>query len=191
MRARPRPDPLPHGRGSRASSSGTLRPTSLACPARVAFLGGLAFAISGCAVDPDQARLCRSALPAIEGEGSRVEVIRTAGGPEARSLRIDYRTLRDGRTVTRYAICRFSAGTGRAELAGITTDRGQVSGARLYLLNRYYLDTPDGVAGDPGAGDPTAGLPEWPAGVAYGAQQALAGLPGAAITALLADPTRW
>lgn len=154
---------------------------------RAALLGSLALALAGCAViDADAARLCRSALPAIEDEGVRVEVIRTAGGPEARSLRIDYRTLRDGRTVTRYAICRFSAGTGRAKLAGITTDRGQVSGARLYLLNRYYLDTPDGVAGDPGAGDPTAGLPEWPAGVAYGAQQALAGLPGAAITALLA-----
>lgn len=148
---------------------------------------GLALALPGCAVlDADQARLCRSALPAIEDGGGRVEVVRTAGGPEARSLRIDYRTLREGRTVTRYVICRFARGTGRTELAGITTDRGEVSGARLYLLNRYYLDTPDGIAGDPGSGDPNAGLPEWPAGLAYAVQQALAGLPGTAVCALLA-----
>lgn len=148
---------------------------------------GAALALAGCAVlDVDQARLCRSALPAIEDGGGRIEVVRTAGGPEARSLRIDYRTLREGRVVTRYAVCRFAGGTGRTELAGITTDRGEVSGARLYLLNRYYLDTPDGVAGDPGSGDPAAGLPEWPAGLAYAVQQALAGLPGAAICTLLA-----
>ncbi len=190
MRAHPHPNPLPSGRGSRASSPDTsglashLRATR---PARAALVAGLTLALSGCAVvDADQARLCRSALPAVEDEGGRIEVIRTAGGPEARSLRIDYRTLRDGRTVTRYAICRFADGTGRVELSGITTDRGPVSGARLYMLNRYYLDTPEGVAGDPGPGDPTAGLPEWSTGLAYAVQQGLGGLPGAAITALLA-----
>lgn len=115
-------------------------------------------ALAGCApVDRDQARLCRIALPALEAPGTRIVVQRIAaveGG-----VRVAYRaTPPAGETLARFAECRFAPGR-RTEIESVTTDRGQVPGATVYLLRRYYVETPEGIAADPGppepSGDPT------------------------------------
>jgi branched-chain amino acid transport system permease protein len=103
----------------------------------------------GCAyVDEDQARLCRIALPALEPAGSRIAVERAEAAE--RGVRIVYRvTDASGLRREAFAECRFALGRPK-DLEAIRTDRGEVPGATVYLLRRYYVDTPDGVAADPG-----------------------------------------
>ncbi|WP_375461351.1 branched-chain amino acid ABC transporter permease [uncultured Enterovirga sp.] len=141
-------------------------------------------AAAGCAilVDADQARICRVALPAIEPAGTRI-ALRRVRAAEA-GLRIDYDAIpTDGGTLARHATCRFGPAK---DLVGITTDRGEVEGSRIFLLKRYYVDTPEGIAADPGEPPPGANVPEVPAWLAHLLQHLLLGLPAAAIYGLLA-----
>lgn len=102
--------------------------------------------------DPEQARICRRTLPTLVPAGARVTVLREASGPQDRSIRIDFSQDRQGRSpLPRYAVCQFS-GLSRTDLSGLTSDRGPVGGAALYLLKHYYLDTPDAAVAEPGAG---------------------------------------
>lgn len=159
-----------------------LRPSA----AIAAALGlALSFALlGGCAlVDPDQARLCRTALPALEPSGTRIglrHVRRIEHG-----VRITYRAeIGDAPPLDRFMACRFDPGL-PGNLVGITTDRGEVAGATVYFLLHYYVDTQEGLAADPGS-SPGADLPEWPPMVAHAAQLVLVGLPGIAVYGLLA-----
>ncbi|HEX8164353.1 MAG TPA: branched-chain amino acid ABC transporter permease [Beijerinckiaceae bacterium] len=156
-----------------------------------ALLSALALlAACGLAVDAEQARVCRLALPALNPEGGHIVVERTAPWLEAYSIRVDYRVEREGRPpLERYVICRFAAeglSANKADLVGLSTEAGPVAGPTVYLLKRFYIDSPEGVAGDPGPGDRAAGLMEVPRPLAYGLQQVLAGLPRTAIYGLLA-----
>lgn len=110
----------------------------------------LGLALASCTpVDSDQARICRVALPALEPPGTRIAIARTAAVPSG--VRIDYRA---GEPSTRhYATCRFSPAN-RVDLVGVTTDRGELAGATVYLLKRYYVETADGAAADPGRAAP-------------------------------------
>lgn len=116
---------------------------------RAASLGCTAIILASCAhVDGDQARLCRIALPALEPAGSRIAVERAEAAD--RGVRIVYRvTEASGMQREAFAACRFALGRPK-EIEAIRTDRGEVPGATVYLLRRYYIDTPDGVAADPG-----------------------------------------
>jgi branched-subunit amino acid ABC-type transport system permease component len=144
-------------------------------------------AACGIAIDAEQARVCRSALPALNS-GAEITVERVREGPVARSLRIDYVAQRpDHPPLERFAICQFAAeglSPSKAELTGLGTEEGPLSGASLYMLKRYYLDTPEGAAGDPGS-RPNADVAEIPTAVAYWLQQLLVSLPRTAIYALL------
>ncbi len=102
--------------------------------------------------DPEQARICRRALPTLVPAGDRITVLRTGWGPQGRGIRIDFAQERDGRSpLPRYAVCEFS-GLSRTDLSGLASDRGVVGGAALYLLKHYYLDTPDAALAEPAAG---------------------------------------
>jgi branched-subunit amino acid ABC-type transport system permease component len=142
----------------------------------------------GFSTDAEQTRVCRSTLPALN-PGARVTVLKARTGPVARSIRIDYLAeITDRRPVERFAICRFAAeglSPNKADLESVATERGIVSGSNLYLLKRYYIETPEGVAGDPGS-PPDAAVIEVPGQMAYWLQQILSGLPRTAIYALLA-----
>jgi len=154
----------------------------------IAGLAGLfLLAACGLTVDADQARVCRSTLPALNG-GATITVQRIQAGPAARSLTVLYSVeYPDRPPLDRYAICTFAAeglSSRKAELTGLATEEGPVSGASLYLLKHYYLDTPEGVASDPGS-PPQASVVELPAALAYWLQQVLVSLPRTAIYALL------
>ena len=98
--------------------------------------------------DFPQRNLRQAMVPA----GARVTVLREGSGPQERSIRIDFSQEREGRSpLPRYAVCQFS-GLSRTDLSGLTSDRGPVGGAALYLLKHYYLDTPDAAVAEPGAG---------------------------------------
>jgi len=156
---------------------------------RAALLLVLALGACGLSVDAEQARVCRLALPALNESGARITVTRALPGP-AGAVRLDYAAEGGGRRRERSALCRFAASgldPNKAELVGIETESGPVAGSTLYLLKRFYLESPEGVASDPGPGDREAGLPEVPTSVAYALQQTLVGLPRTAIYALLAS----
>ena len=149
-------------------------------------------ALSGCGlqIDAEQARVCRLALPALSSAGARIVVVRTSPGLEPKSLRIDYRVEREsGPSLARHAVCRFAAAglsANKAELIGLTTETGPIAGSTLYLLKRFYIQSPEGVAGDPGPGEAEADLVEVPGPIAYGVQHLLVGAPRMAIYGLLA-----
>jgi branched-chain amino acid transport system permease protein len=145
--------------------------------------------LAGCgpSSDAEQTRICRLALPALN-PGASITVLRVQDGPLPQSLRIDYVAEHPNRPdLDRFVICRFPAeglSPNKAELIGITTELGPLSGASLYLLKRYYIDTPEGVAGDPGS-PPDETVLQIPAATAYSLQQLLVSLPRTSIYALL------
>jgi branched-chain amino acid transport system permease protein len=150
----------------------------------------LVIVLAGCGLstDSEQSRICRSALPALNSDG-RVRVLRIDKGALPRSVQIEYEVERaDRRPLDRTATCQF-AGEGlspdKAVLTGIITERGPLPEPDLYFLKRFYLGTPEGVAGDPGGGL-SAEVVEVPEPVAYSVQQLLVSLPRTAIYALLA-----
>ncbi|WP_336488047.1 hypothetical protein [Methylobacterium nigriterrae] len=106
----------------------------------VGSLTGLAACESS--VQRQRVALCRRSVPALAPGETELRLLRAGSGAEPDSVRVDY-TLGPR---PHWALCRFNAG---AELVGITTDRGRLNGAALYLLKRYYLDTPDAEAADP------------------------------------------
>ena len=166
------------GTASSSRRGSSLRP--LVCLALPVLAG-----IAGCAllVDADQARICRIVLPAIEPAGARIALRRVR--PAEAGVRIDYETDSAGNGASpRHAVCRFGPG---ADLLGITTDRGEVPGPRIFLLKRYYIDTPEGAAADPGPVPPGQDLVVIPAGLAHLLQHVVLGLPGVAIYGLLAS----
>jgi branched-subunit amino acid ABC-type transport system permease component len=138
-------------------------------------------------IDAEQARVCRSALPALN-PGATITVQRVQEGPVPRSVRVDYLAWHQDRPILeRFAICQFAAeglSSNKADLTGIGTEEGPLSGSSLYLLKRFYLDTPEGAAGDPG-GSANADVRDIPLGAAYWLQQLLVSLPRTAIYALL------
>lgn len=109
-------------------------------------------ATSSCArVDPDRARLCRIALVALEPPGSRIAVLRAA--PAEDGVALDYRaTGPDAAATLHAATCRFALGR-REDLVALVRDGRDIPGATVYLLNRYFVDTPEGRSADPG-GEP-------------------------------------
>ena len=141
----------------------------------------------GLSIDSEQTRVCRSTLPALN-PGAVIAVERVRAGPVARSLRVDYIAQYPDRPVLeRFAICQFAAeglSPNKAELTGLGTEEGPLSGASLYMLKRYYLDTPEGAAGDPGSRS-EINVTEIPMAAAYWLQQILVSLPRTAIYALL------
>ena len=150
-----------------------------------------AVALAGCAaaVDPGQARVCRSIIPALNATGAVVEVVRTAplasGG-----VRIEYRVqapLAPSRE--RFIECRFAssslATSERRTVTGVATEGGPLGELRVQLLRRFWLDA-EGSAVDPA---PIVGAERamaLPRGLALVFQHALMALPSAAIYALLA-----
>jgi branched-subunit amino acid ABC-type transport system permease component len=145
-------------------------------------------AACGLSADADQARICRSVAPALHPD-ARVNVLRIEPGVVPRSLRVDYEVVRVDRSpFDRSVQCVFASeglSLGKAELVRVITLEGPLSEASLYFLRRFYLETPEGVIGDPG-GVPDADVVAVPQAVAYSAQQILQSLPRTAIYALLA-----
>ena len=118
-------------------------------------LGLCLLAACGISIDAEQARVCRSALPALNPGAADHRACACGKARAPRSLRVDYVAEQPDRpALERFAVCQFAAeglSPNKAELVGLGTEDGPISGASLYLLKRYYLDTPEGVAGDPGS----------------------------------------
>jgi branched-subunit amino acid ABC-type transport system permease component len=142
-------------------------------------------------VDETRARTCRSIVPAVEAQGAAIRILRTGRGATSDTIRVDYEASRDGMTRQRRLDCRFGpdpAQPDRDILTGVRTWRGEITGASLYFLRRFYLDSRENPPDDPGMIPARpADLPQIPRPLAFLAQVVLSALPGAAILALTAS----
>ncbi len=147
--------------------------------------------LAGCSpvVETDQARLCRMALPALVGAGATLAITGETPDPDGRGLVVAFTAAAPGQASKAHlAACRFrEPGRPREsrDLVGVTLDGETLGEARLFVLVRYWLGTPEGRAADP-APLGNAGAPSWPRPAVYALQMAVDGLPLAAVYALLA-----
>jgi len=150
-----------------------------------------ALALAGCAqlVETDQARLCRMALPALSPRDATIEVSSQHEFPDGRGLRVLYQLGPAAPASTHFADCRFRQ-PGRPlrsdEMVALAIDGQPLSDVNLFFLVRFWLATPEARDADPAPLGEVAALPRLPPAAAYALQQALDGLPLAAIYALLA-----
>lgn len=102
------------------------------------FLAGLAACET--TLRQDRVATCRRALPAVaQGAGVRFQSAGAGQAPDA--VRVDYLEGHRQHRLT----CRFDA----AGLIEVAADGRVLSGPALYMLRRYYLDTPDAAEADP------------------------------------------
>jgi hypothetical protein len=111
-------------------------------------------ALAACAGDPEreQARVCRMTIPPLNPEGAQIAVLR-AGETDENEGRVDYVVEAGGRSRQRWVLCRFAEVPRSAiqpALEALITDEGEVPGASVYLMERFWLNTPDSLAADPG-----------------------------------------
>jgi len=150
-----------------------------------------ALALAGCApaLETDQARLCRMALPALFPE-ARIEIRSQHPDPDGRGLSVAFASQSvNEEPAPHVAECRFrERGRPREsrDLVALTLDGQSLSEAGLYFLIRYWLATPDGQAADPAPLGDVSAAPALPNRLVYALQMGLDGLPLSAIYALLA-----
>ena len=150
-----------------------------------------ALALAGCApaLETDQARLCRMALPALF-PGAQIEIRSQHPDPDGRGLRVAFSSqAANNEPEAHVAECRFrELGRPREsrDLIALTLDGEPLSEARLFVLVRYWLATPEGQAADPAPLGDVSAAPALPSRLAYALQMGLDGLPLSAIYALLA-----
>ncbi len=148
--------------------------------------------LAGCspAIETDQARLCRMALPALMPEDQRISIVSQRPDPDARGLTVAFTAVSAGGELEDHvAACRFrEPGRPResSDLTSLTLDGEPLSDTELFFLVRYWLATPEGRAADPAPLGDLGRTPEVGHRLAYGLQMALDGLPLSAIYALLA-----
>lgn len=112
----------------------------LAAAALVAgFLGGLAALQDR--LQRQRVATCRRALPAVAPQPG-IRLLRAAPGSAPDTVRVDYVEGHHQHWLT----CRFDAD---ATLTALTTEGTSLTGASLYMLRRFYLDTPDAERADP------------------------------------------
>jgi branched-chain amino acid transport system permease protein len=132
-------------------------------------------------VDSDQARLCRSILPALHAEGAKITVRSVAAGRDDNSIRIIYRREAANGSVTHAVTCTFAGGRfsqQRQSLAGLTADGESFGEVKLHLLKRYWLDEPStALLAPPVSEDEISHLPQLSRGMALALQHVVAALP--------------
>ena len=111
----------------------------LAAAVTAGFMGGLAACQD--TLRRQRVATCRRALPAVVPR-AEIRLLRAAPGPAANTVRVDFAQGDRQRWLT----CRFDAG---ATLVALVTEGTNLSGPSLYMLKRFYLDTPDAAADDP------------------------------------------
>ena len=159
--------------------------------ARLVTVGLLACALAGCVgmVDAEQARTCRSVIPALNLSAADVEIVRTEPLASRDGVRVEYRAREEtGAPSDRFVECRFADGPALPDGGGIVrviTEAGPLSDVRLQLIRRFWLRDA-GAAGDPEPVWNAARVPNVPRVLAIGLQHLLTALPATAIYAMLA-----
>ena len=169
---------------------------SRALPALSALiLTGLLFGLGGCStgIDADQARICRTVIPALNPGHSSLTIETAAPGHRPFSVRIGYRVITKDASAglvgrDRAVICLFRAGGldhQKSELIGVATEEGPLSDGAFYFLRRFWLEDRQEPPLDPGPPPAPPTLQLAPT-AGYALQQFIVALPMAATYALMA-----
>jgi branched-subunit amino acid ABC-type transport system permease component len=148
--------------------------------------------LAGCERWPDVglARVCRSAVPALNPPASRIEIVSTTAMRETVGVDVAYLAQADDESPRRrHLSCTFTTGRtsgGVPELEKVVSDGEELGAVRLTLLKRFWLATPEGLAADPAPYTLIGRLPELGPWAASAIQQTVSALPMISIYALLA-----
>lgn len=148
--------------------------------------------LAGCGsrFDTDQIRLCRLAIPAINPPDAAIVMGVAGDSGRPNVLRLHYTAqLPGGAARARTIDCLFTpavAGGNRPALTGIAVDGRPMPDASFYLLRRFYIESRDEPPRDPGAPTAEAAISVSPF-AALALQHLVAGLPSAAVYALIAS----
>lgn len=106
----------------------------------------LVLGLAACESSVDRLRttICRRALPALVASELQPRLLSVGRGSAPDSVRVDYVTGHQQHRI----VCAFDQGAG---LTGIAVDHKALTGGAMYLLKRYYLDTPEAEIADPAA----------------------------------------
>jgi branched-chain amino acid transport system permease protein len=154
-------------------------------------LGMASVSLPGCTsgVDADQARICRTVVPALNPDATSIRIENATPGHRPFSVRIGYHvTEPDGLQRHRAATCLFASGGldhRKSELIGVAIETGPLSDGAFYFLKRFWLEDRREPPVDPGPPPSVPSLQLSPASV-YALQQFIVALPMAATYALLA-----
>ncbi len=123
----------------------------------------MAVSVAGCAqqIDAAQTALCRMTLPALNPDGADIRITRLTQIADPPGIRIDYTVSTATGAAARsrvgpkqaFVICRFDPvpySEIEPRLMALETQDGPVSGASVYLMQRFWLRSPEAVAADPG-----------------------------------------
>jgi branched-chain amino acid transport system permease protein len=135
---------------------------------------------------PDDARICRAILPAINPPDATISVTRSS--VERGTIHITYQAAAHGRVRTRFIVCQFVERPSLSEaheLIRVTTEQGVMNVASLYFLKRFYLTSPEALWNEP-QDVGRSNLVTLPATAALAIQHVLAAFPSLAIYALIA-----
>ena len=145
--------------------------------------------VAACAasLDVDQARICRILIPALNDEGAALSILTQRS--DDNTVSIVYGAATREQTRQRHLACTFQGGPQSADhlaLSTVATEAGPLTESELFMLQRFWLETPEATFADP---SPVAGadsVPHVPRAVAMALQQTSNALPLAAIYSLLA-----
>ncbi|WP_131193830.1 branched-chain amino acid ABC transporter permease [Lichenihabitans psoromatis] len=162
-------------------------------PVRVCVLVPLvvmALSLGACtpALDRDQARMCRMVIEALTDDAAVTIVHQSlvVAGPDP-TIRVDYRLSDVAANATaRWVKCSFDNGARRLSLTALRTETGPLSEPRVFMLNRFWLESSDRVPNDP---LPIAGAENavvLPVEIGYWLQQLVNACPSCAVYGLLA-----
>ncbi|WP_019902971.1 hypothetical protein [Methylobacterium sp. 77] len=100
--------------------------------------------LAGCDSSIDRQRIttCRRTLPALVASDLNPRLLHVGRGSAPESVRVDYALGNRQHRID----CLFESGAG---LSAIRLDHKAITGGALFMLKRYYLDTPDAEASDP------------------------------------------
>ncbi|MBV1702141.1 MAG: branched-chain amino acid ABC transporter permease [Hyphomicrobiales bacterium] len=148
--------------------------------------------LSACGQDIDsaQSRQCRELLPALSQDSTTFDTIRTYGDADRRGVRLRYFAQGPGQLRRQHTLhCRFAHSQSESstlDLTSVTQDEVALLDSQLFFLKRFWLETPDAEAADPGAATQWGQVPHVSLPLAYFLQQWLNALPLSAIYGLLA-----
>lgn len=152
----------------------------------------LATVLGGCSLleDADEARLCRSIIPALDPDAIAIKLLTTQRLSRGRGVKMLYRIEASAsEPQLRSLACTFQTDrAGSAEprhLIRVETDEGTLSNVRLHILKRFWLERSGAVA-DPAPIINADRVAEIPRAAAITLQTILAALPQMAVYALLA-----